>query len=124
MINESAIVGVLTLIALFVFFWKRYGVGSGRRFGNQIAKHIGVPRSLFHSLLAHGLAGSSGNLLASLEKSKLTLIQASVELGPVLSKGAERLEAHFGSQESLDNVKPIIKKLLLDYNNKATILTS
>lgn len=111
MINTAALVGVVVLCALLVFFWRRNGIGSGRSYGNRIAAHIGIPKSLFHSLMAHGTAGSSRQLLASLEKANLTLDQASAELGPTLAKGVERLEAHFGKQETLEEAKPIVARL-------------
>lgn len=112
MIYTAAIVGVVAIVALVVFFWKRNGIGSGRVFGNRIAAHIGIPRSLFHSLLDHGVKGSSRELLASLEKAKMGLDQASVELGPSLSRGIERLEVRFGTQEMVDKVKPIVARLV------------
>ncbi len=112
MINSAAIVGVVTLIALLVFFWKRSGIGSGRAFGNRIAAHLGIPKSLFHSILAHGAKGSPRALLASLEKSTPNLDQASRELAPALSRGIERLEAHFGPQEMVDMAKPVVARLL------------
>lgn len=106
------------LTALLVFFWKRNGVGSGRTFGNRIAAHLGIPRSLFHSLLAHGVKGSYRDLLASLEKSKLDLDQASIALGPSLAKGIERLEARFGTQETVDKTKPIVARLVSEAQQK------
>ena len=112
MIPTAAIVGVVVVVALVVFFWRRSGVGSGRTLGNRVAAHIGIQRSLFYSLLDHGVKGSSRDLLASLEKSKLSLDQASVELGPSLSRGIERLEAHFGPQEMVDEAKPIVARLV------------
>ena len=50
-----ALSGSVVLVGLAVFFWKRSGVGSGRVFGNHIAAHLGFPKSLFHSLLVHGV---------------------------------------------------------------------
>jgi hypothetical protein len=113
LIPAAAIVGIVTLIALLVFFWRLAGIGSGRAFGNRIASHLGIPRGLFHSLLQHGVKESSSrDLLASLEKSNPGLDRASVALGPTLSRGIERLEAHFGSQETVDRVKPIVARLV------------
>jgi hypothetical protein len=80
-------VGVGVLVALLVYFWQRNGTGSGRAFGNRIAAQIGIPKGLFHSLLDHGVKGSSRELLASLEKAKMGLDQASVALGPSLARG-------------------------------------
>jgi hypothetical protein len=115
LISEAAIVGVATLLALAVFLWKRVGIGSGRKLETRVAAHLGIPRNLFHSLVEHGVVGSSRDLLATLEKSRLSLHQASVELAPSLARGAQRLEAHFGPQEQLDHAKPVIARLLAEY---------
>lgn len=115
MIPSAAIVGVLVLLALLVFFWRRSGMGSGRAFGNRIAAHIGMPKNVFHMLLTHGVAGSPRDLLATLEKSTPGLDDASIELGPVLAKGIERMEARFGKQQMVDNAKPIVARLLSEF---------
>ena len=112
MIPTAALVGVVALCALLVFFWRRNGIGSGRGYGNRVAAHIGIPKSLFHSLMAHGAPGSYRQLLASLEKAGLTLDQAGAELAPTLAKGVERMEAHFGPQETLEAVKPLVARLV------------
>ncbi len=117
MIYTAAIVGVVALIALVVFFWRSV-FGSGRTFGNRIAAHVGISKSLFHSILVHGAKGSSRDLLVSLERSKLDLDQASIALGPSLSRGIERLEAHFGSQEMVDKAKPIVARLVSRFEAK------
>lgn len=119
MIHSAAIVGVVVVIALAVFFWRRSGIGSGRRFGNRVAAHIGIPKSLFHSLLDSGVKESSRDLLASLKKSNLSPAQAAVELGPTLAKGIERLEARFGPQEMIDKAKPIVAGLVSAFEQKA-----
>jgi hypothetical protein len=119
LIYTPAILGVVVLLALLVFFWKRDGPGSGRAFGNRVANHIGIPKSLFQSLLAHGVKGSSRELLASLEKAKLDLDQASVQLAPTLSRGIERMEAHFGPQEMVDKAKPIVARLMSASENRS-----
>ena len=112
LIYAPTVIGVVTLVAILVFFWRRSGLGSGRAFGNKIAAHIGIQRSLFYSILDHGTKDSSRELLASLAKSKYSAEAASVELGPTLVKGIERLEAHFGEQEMVNDAKPKIKKLI------------
>ena len=122
MVHTAAIVGVVVLIALLAFFWRRSGIGSGRTFGNRIAAHIGIPRGLFHSLLDHGVKGSSRALLASLESAKIGLDQASVELGPSLSRGIDRLEARFGTQEMVDKAKPIVARLMSESEQKPGFL--
>lgn len=112
MIYSAALVGLAALVALLVFFWRRSGIGSGRAFGNRIAAHIGIPKNVFHMLLTHGASGSPRDLLASLARSNIGLDQASVQLGPPLAKGIQRMEARFGRQEMVDNAKPIVERLV------------
>lgn len=113
LLYAPALLGVLTLVALLAFFWQRFGSGSGRTLGNQIAAHIGIQRGLFYSILDHGTKDSSRKLLASLAKSKMGVEAASAELGPVLLKGVERLEARFGVQDTVNDAKPKIAKLIV-----------
>jgi len=108
---------VVTLVALFgmvSFFWREIGPGSGRKLGNRVAAHIGIPKSVFYALLTNGVKGSSRELLVSLQKSKLGVDEASIRLGPSLSRGIERLEGRFGRQESYEQAKPIIARLLAE----------
>jgi hypothetical protein len=115
MIYSAAIAGVAALLALLVFFWTRSGIGSGRAFGNRIAAHIGIPRNVFHMLMTHGVSGSPHELLASVARSTHGLDQASVQLGPTLAKGVNRMEARFGRQEMVDQVKPIVTRLVSEF---------
>ena len=117
-ISTAAILGVGVLLGLLVFFWKQVGAGSGRVLRNRVAAHLGISRSLFRSLLVHGVKGSPRDLLVSLEKSKLSLAQASIKLGPALALGIERLEARFGPQDTIDEVKPIVARLVSDADQK------
>lgn len=112
MVHSAAIVGIVALIALLVFVWKQVGIGSGRSFGNRIAAHMGITRSLFYTLLNNGVKGTSRDLLVSLENSGLDLDQACIEIAPSLSRGIERLEARFGTQEMYEQVKPTVAKLM------------
>lgn len=104
--------GIVLLAGLAVFLWTQIGPGSGRGFGNRVAAHVGIPRSLFHSLLVHGVKGSHLDLLASLQKSGVSLDEAAAALAPPLARGVERLEARFGQQDTVDAVKPIVAKLV------------
>lgn len=90
-------------------------MGSGRAFGNRIAAHMGLPKNVFHMLLTHGVSGSPGKLLGTLAKSNMGLDQASMELGSPLAKGIERMEARFGRQEMVDKAKPIVAKLVAEF---------
>lgn len=115
---EPAIIGVATLVGLLVFFWKRFGSGSGHALGNRVAAHLGIPRSHFYTLLDHGVKGSSRDLLHALEKANLDPEQASVELGPTLARGIERLEERFGPQEIYERVKPTVVRLVAAFERK------
>ncbi len=99
-------------MAFAAFFWSRYGPGSGRAFGNKIAKHNGIPKNTFWYLLDNGAKISALDILTGLEKSGADLEQASVELGPVLQRGMNRLETRFGPQSIYEAVKPIISRLV------------
>jgi hypothetical protein len=107
-----AIAGICILGGLGVFFWKRFGTGSGRALGNRIAEHNGIPRKVFYYLLDNGVKGSTHDLLVSLERSNITLDQASIAVAPSLNRGIERLEARFGTQSIYEMVKPIVAKLV------------
>ena len=118
MVYSAAIVGIVAIVALILFFWNLFGSGSGRSFGNRIAAHIGIPKSLFYTLLRNGTKGSYQDLLVSLEKSELDLDQASVEIAPSLTRGIERLEERFGPQDMYNEVKPGLAKLMAAFEEK------
>ncbi|MEO8545536.1 MAG: hypothetical protein ABJA49_06445 [Betaproteobacteria bacterium] len=118
LIYTAALVGVAAIFALMAFFWKRFGPRSGRAFGNRIAAHNGIPRKVFHMLLASGVADSAVDVLRDLEKSEPDSGQAGIELGPLLAKGIKRMEARFGAQEMIDNVKPIVARLVSEFEMK------
>jgi hypothetical protein len=118
LIYLPTLVGLITLIAITVFLWKRLGPKSGRKLGNEIASYIGIKRSLFYSLLDHGSMDSSRNLLINAKKSGLAVEAATIELAPVLNKGIERLEAHFGEQEMVNDAKPRIRRFLRTQTDK------
>jgi hypothetical protein len=108
----ATLVGLGVLVALAVFFWQWLGPGSGRGFGNRVAAQVGIPRNAFHALLAHGAKGSPRELLAQLQASGMGVERAGEELGPVLARGIERMEAHFGPQDMVDAAKPVVAALV------------
>jgi hypothetical protein len=110
--DPTIILSAAILIALMFFLWKHFGVGSGRSFGNKIAKHIGLRQSTFWYLIDNGAKGPALDLLKSLEQSNTNLDQASAALGPVLQKGIERLETRFGPQEIYEVAKPVVARLV------------
>jgi hypothetical protein len=118
LIYATPLIGIVALVAMMVFFWKRYGPGSGRSLGNKIASHLGIQRGLFYSILDHGVKDSRRDVLAALEKSKVGVEAASIQIAPTLLRGIERLEAHFGEQEMVNDAKPRISKLLVGIETK------
>jgi hypothetical protein len=116
--TTSAIIALLVFASLLALIWKRSGLGAGRAFGNRIANHLGIPKNLFHSLLENGVTGPSLSVLATLERAGLSLEQASVELGPSLARGANRLEARFGHQKVIEDAKPTISALVTQWEAK------
>lgn len=106
--------GVIVLIAIAVFFWRREGPGSGRAYGNRVAAHIGISRRVFWPLLENGVQGSSRALLASLERDGVGMAAASARLAPSLMRGMARLEARFGTQAMYEEAKPRIAAVLAD----------
>lgn len=107
-----AVFGVLVLVGIAVFFWRREGPGSGRAYGNRIAAHIGIPRRVFWPLLENGVKGSSRAMLASLQQDGVSMEAASARVAPWLVRGIERLEARFGTQEMYEQAKPRIAAVL------------
>lgn len=110
----SVALTLVALVGVVSLFWREIGPGSGRKLGNRVAAHIGIPKTVFYALLANDVKGSSRELLLSLQKSKLSLEEASIRLGPSLRRGLERLEGRFGRQESYEQAKPIIARLLAE----------
>ena len=112
MVYTIAILSLAVLVFLVAFFWKREGPGSGRGYGNRVAAHVEIPRNVFYQLLDNGVKGSSREVLASMEKANLSLEEAGVRLAPSLALGIERLEARFGSQGTIEAVKPTVARLV------------
>jgi hypothetical protein len=102
-------------LLLMLFLWTRGGLWKGRKFGNKVAQHLGMSNNFFHSVLENGVKGSSLQLLGILDVTRLTLEQASVQLGPSLNRGLVALEERFGRQEMIENAKPLVAKLVSDW---------
>ena len=101
-----AIFVLFMLYLLFAsFMWTRGGLGKGRRYGNKIAKHLGMSNNFFHSVLESGVTGPSLLVLAALDGAVdgagLTIEQASIQLAPSLERGLIALENRFGRQEGV-----------------------
>jgi hypothetical protein len=100
------------LVAVASYFWKNYGPGSGRSFGNKIASYNDISRNTFWYLVDNGAKGSALDELKAIERSTETLEQASIALAPTLQRGLERLEARFGPQNMYELAKPKIYRLV------------
>lgn len=110
----TAIIIAIPVLLMF-FVWTRGGLGKGRKYGNKIARHLGMSNSFFHTALENGVTGPSLQLLAMLDSANLTLQQSSVQLAPSLERGLVTLEARFGRQEMIDDAKPIVSLLLKEW---------
>lgn len=108
-------IGITIFILFMLFMWARGGLGKGRKYGNKIAKHLGMSNNFFHTVLENGVTGPSLQVLAMLDGASLTLQQASVQLAPSLERGLIALENRFGRQEMIDNAKPIVVRLLKEW---------
>lgn len=118
LIDNAALIGIVTLLAMAFYFWKRFGVGSGHALGNRVAAQLGIRRSLFYVLLDNGVKGTTRDLLASLEHAGLDPEQASIRLGPTLARGIERLEERFGTQGVYEQVKPTVARLVAEFERQ------
>ncbi len=111
-------IGVLILWLIIVaFVWHKGGLSKGRKFGNEIARHLNIPKNLFHALLDNGVKGPSLQLLSMLRDANMSLERASIELGPSLQRGVIALEARYGNQDALEHVKPTIFKLAREWES-------
>jgi hypothetical protein len=110
----TAIVTAIAVLLMF-FVWTRGGLGKGKKYGNKVARHLGMSKSFFHTVLENGVNGSSLQLLAMLDGANLTLKQASVQLAPSLERGLVALEFKFGHQEMIESAKPIVSLLLKEW---------
>lgn len=53
-------IGIICAWILFLILMRTIdGLGKGRRYGNKIAKYLGISNNLFHTLLDNGVNGSS-----------------------------------------------------------------
>ncbi|WP_156391373.1 hypothetical protein [Acidovorax sp. Root70] len=110
----AVVVGVVWLLTM-VLVWNRMGLGKGRRFGNKIAKHLGMDKNFFHTVIDSGVSGPSLQVLAMLEGAGCSLERASIELAPSLERGLIALEARFGRQEMIESAKPVVVRLLKEW---------
>ena len=80
-------IGIAILVLLILLMWTRGGLGKGRKYGNKIARHLGMSNNFFHTVLENGVTGPSLQALAMLEGAGFTLQQSSVQLAPSLERG-------------------------------------
>lgn len=102
-------------VLLIVLVWTRGGLGKGRKYGNKIARHLGMSNNFFHTVLENGVTGPSLQVLAMLDGAGLTLQQSSVQLAPSLERGLVALENRFGRQEMIETAKPVVAALMKEW---------
>lgn len=99
-------------VVLILLLWTRGSLGKGRKYGNKIARHLGMTNSFFHTVLENGVTGPSLQVLAMLDGAGSTLQQSSVQLAPSLERGLIALENRFGRQEMIETAKPVVAALM------------
>ncbi|MFC7462338.1 hypothetical protein [Hydrogenophaga defluvii] len=105
----TTIVGALwVLFILFIVF--RTGLFKGRRYGNKVAAHIGIPKRLFHALL-DSTPGPSTQFLSVLKDSSPSLDHSALVLSPYMMASLDTLQNRFGRQPMLDAARPIVERL-------------
>ncbi len=110
------IVIAVAVLVFGVLIWTRGGFYKGRKFGNEIADHLGWSRNFFHSVLDNGVGtlGPSLQLLAALKTMNLTAADASVHIARHLQDGLNNLEARFGPQQMISDVRAQVDALLVE----------
>lgn len=115
MLTNIAIGLIVVWLGFLIVAWMKGGLGAGRKFGNKLAGHLNINKNLFHSLLDNGIEGPSLQFLGMLERTGMSLQEASMELGPSLQRGIDALESRFGRQAAIDEVKPLVSKLVEEW---------
>lgn len=110
-------IAIAVPILLLLLVWTRGGLGKGRKYGNKIARHLGMSNNFFHTVLENGVTGPSLQVLAMLDGSGFTLQQSSVQLAPSLERGLVALENRFGRQEMIEAAKPVIAALMKEWES-------
>jgi hypothetical protein len=108
-------VGALVLVwfAKMALGWFGLGLGAGRKYGNQIADHLGLSRNLFHTILEHGVDGPSLVVLGSLKA--LPVDRAAVKLAPSMVRGLMKLEKKFGTQPQIEEAKQAVTHVFVEW---------
>jgi len=115
----SLIIIVVIVYSLWRFVWRKAGLGEGRQYGNQLAKHLGWKKNLFHTILENGVDGPSLMLLNTVKHEDLDDHQATVLLAPNLSRGISALTHRFGAQDQLAEPWEQVEKLYAEWESQA-----
>lgn len=78
---------------------------SGKKYGNQIADHLGVHQGLFHSAVEEGGCPMHLIRLYYLRKENMSLDDAANHVMEFLVPGLRIIEEQFGSQELIDGAQ-------------------
>ncbi|PJX20083.1 hypothetical protein CAP48_19380 (plasmid) [Advenella sp. S44] len=114
----SLIIIVVIVYSLWRFVWRKAGLGEGRQYGNQLAKHLGWKKNLFHTILENGVEGPSLVLLNGVKQANVDDHQATVLLAPHLSHGITVLTHRFGAQDQLVEVFEKVEKLYAEWESQ------
>lgn len=101
------------------FVWRRGGFSEGRQYGNQLAKHLGWKKNLFHTILENGVDIPSLLVLNAIKQTNVDDHQATVLLAPNLSRGISALTHRFGAQDQLVEPWEQVEKLYTEWESQA-----
>lgn len=104
--------GLFIIIILWVFFRHLF---FGRIYGNRIAKFIGMPKNLFHTIYDSGTNDTSLIILAGMRSGGISEKDAIKIIIPTMEQGIVKLRQRFGDVPQLIEAEKIIQKAINEY---------
>lgn len=101
---------LLGCLLMILLLWVSIPMLLGRFYGNRIAKFIGMPKNLFHTILDHGTNNTSLTLLNSMRLQGLKELEALRLIIPRMDVGIMKLQMKFGQQPQLLNAARTLQK--------------
>ncbi len=96
------------------FLWGLRRTSMGKKFGNEIADSMGIPRRVFHTAIELGGMEMHLVFLAVLKDEGKSINEAREEMLPILMDGLYAMEARFGTQmqitDSIETVMSFLSK--------------
>ena len=83
---------------------------TGRKFCNEIAVHLGIPKSVYSSALLE--SGVTWFHLKVIKKSGASVQEASDELMPAFSNGLLKMTEKFGMQPEITQASEVVARWL------------